>query len=100
MYSPRHLFNLVFKWMSLKSSSEDLHRLEIVGLLDLGLPFLAHGLAQLLPLGRRLERVLDITVLLGRQVDRLLRQRYLGCEGRQIARLQYLLFQQALALGG
>lgn len=76
-----------------------LHGLEVVGLLDLGLAVLAHRLAQLVSLGRRLEVVLDVAALLSGQVDGLLRQRDLWREGLDVARGQDLCLEGLLFLG-
>lgn len=73
-----------------------LHGLEVVCLLDLGLPLLAHRRPQLLPLVHGLEGLLRRAG----QVDGLLLQRYLGRERLNVARGEDLRLEDALALGG
>lgn len=77
-----------------------LHRLEVVGLLDLGLALLAHRLPELLALLGRVEVVLDIAALGSGQVDRLLLQGHLGRERVGVSRGQGQGFGGQLALGG
>lgn len=55
-----------------------LHGLEVVGLLDLGLPLLPHGFPQRVSGLGRLDVVLHGAVLLARQVDRLVLEGHLG----------------------
>lgn len=76
-----------------------LHRLEVVGLLDLGLPLLPHRLLELLPLRRRLDVVLDALVLLAEDVDGLVLQGHLGGEGLEVALGKQLGLEGLLALG-
>lgn len=76
-----------------------LHGLEVVGLLDLALALLAHRLAQLLPLVRREDGVLDAVVLAAGQVDGLLLQRDLGGQGLDVSGREELGLELALALG-
>lgn len=62
------------------------HGLEVVALLDLGPPLLAHRPAQLLSLVHRLQRVLQAPALGRRQVDALFLQRDLGRQRLEVAR--------------
>ena len=62
-----------------------LHALQVIGLLDLGLPLGPHSLAQLLPLVRRVDGVLHAASIFARQVQRLLLQWYLRCQRLQVA---------------
>lgn len=61
-----------------------LHGLQVVGLLDLGLSFLAHRLLELLSLLRRRNIVLNATVFIAGQIDRLVLQWNLGCKSLQV----------------
>lgn len=76
-----------------------LHRLEVVVLLDLGLPLLPHRLPQLLALLRCGNGILHGTVGRARQVDRLLLQGNLGRQGLNVAGRQDPSLELALLLG-
>lgn len=77
-----------------------LHRLQVVGLLDLGLALLPHGLTELLALFRGDEVGGDVTVLLTGQVDGLVLQGYLGRQGLEVALGEELSLELSLTLGG
>lgn len=84
---------------SRSSPAVALHGLEVVGLLDLGLSLLAHGLPQLLALVRGLDVVLHAAARLARQIDRLVLQRHLWRQRLEVALGQELRLERLLPLG-
>lgn len=91
---------LPFPYCTDASTDDILHGLEVVVLLDLGLPLRPHGLFQLDSRLCRLDVVRDVAALAAGEVDGLLLDGDLGGEGLEVAFGQGLCFGGLLALVG
>ena len=77
-----------------------LHRLQVIGFLDLSPSLLSHGLLQLLSLACSRDIVFHGTSFLALDIDRLVLQRDLGGEGLEVSFGEQFGFEILLALRG